>query len=654
MGHVERALELSQRGFSVFPVRAYQKSPPLIKGWPELSTTDEQTIRKWWAEWPEANIGLDVGKSGLVVLDVDTKGKNGPETLLRLELENGDLPETLQARTPSGGTHYFFATEELIDNSVERLGAGLDIRGRKGYVVAPGSKTADGEYEWTQNSLSPAQAPEWLISQARRKVQKTQEAAKISINEAQAEHMVRALTWLVQTAPPAIEGKGGDLTTYRVACECRDYGLNLDKTLFFMLELYNPRCVPPWSKKELYRKVKNAFDYAQSPPGAKIPDFEPLADATSLPQGRVKFEDVEKREWVLGHRYMRETVTVTIAPGGAGKSMLTYLEALAIATGRPLTGITPRVSGPVYIYNTEESRAEIVRRITAAAVYHEIPEEEIYKNVRIASGQDMQLMLAVEDPKVRLTNHVQLLEDAIKENNYVAVFIDPLISAHSVNENDNNAIQTVVHALARLAMRTKVAIGLVHHSRKGFVTGDMDAARGASALIAAARIASTVSGMTKAESQSLRLTESERLRHIRVDSAKGNYALPSMKAEWYRKASITLATGDSVGVLEVSDLSGRLAQIDKQIQAEQYQVSDEIEDELAKDSMTLNRVAAYLQEQAPAMYAGFSKTYVMDRIEEIFAYPGYSLGSGRRIEYVYEKRGNGSRWLEIQKEQTDD
>src|SRR5262245_58666258 len=37
------------------------------------ASTDEVTIRHWWAKWPHANIGIATGAvSGFVVLDVDT------------------------------------------------------------------------------------------------------------------------------------------------------------------------------------------------------------------------------------------------------------------------------------------------------------------------------------------------------------------------------------------------------------------------------------------------------------------------------------------------------------------------------------------------------------------------------------------------------
>lgn len=54
--------------------------------------TDEAIIRRWWNQWPEANIGVVTGReSGLIVLDIDPSrgeesidGYNIPDTAEQL------------------------------------------------------------------------------------------------------------------------------------------------------------------------------------------------------------------------------------------------------------------------------------------------------------------------------------------------------------------------------------------------------------------------------------------------------------------------------------------------------------------------------------------------------------------------------------------
>lgn len=159
--NVDAALDHARRGFHVFPIRPGAKSPPLVR-WKTEATTDPNKIHRLWADWPTANIGIATGPSGLLVVDVDIRdGKPGEESLDNIQLEWGDLPQTLTAVTASGGRHLYFWGSAKSRNS--EIGEALDVKSEGGYVVAPGSRLTDeGECRW-ENSTSPAEAPEWLI-----------------------------------------------------------------------------------------------------------------------------------------------------------------------------------------------------------------------------------------------------------------------------------------------------------------------------------------------------------------------------------------------------------------------------------------------------------------------------------------------------------
>jgi len=104
-GNLSLALSYAKRGWHVFPIRAGVTNKPRVK-WGTEATTDEKTITGWWKAWPEDNIGIATGPSGLTVVDVDQKhDKDGQATLDELELDYGELPHTLVAQTPSGGKH---------------------------------------------------------------------------------------------------------------------------------------------------------------------------------------------------------------------------------------------------------------------------------------------------------------------------------------------------------------------------------------------------------------------------------------------------------------------------------------------------------------------------------------------------------------------
>lgn len=169
------ALTCAERGWHVFPCAPGGK-PPAIPGqdWQDLATTDPGQIRSWWTERPY-NIGIDCGRSGLVVVDLDIPGhgrrapgeapdrNTGLDTLLRLCAEQGHpVPgPTFMVATPSGGLHLYFSPAGIpVGNSKERLGPLIDVRGTGGYVIAPGSYR-DGGYYTALNSDPLVPLPSW-------------------------------------------------------------------------------------------------------------------------------------------------------------------------------------------------------------------------------------------------------------------------------------------------------------------------------------------------------------------------------------------------------------------------------------------------------------------------------------------------------------
>lgn len=146
---LESALWYARHGWPVFPCRPDAKTPATAHGL-HNATTDEATIRAWWQRSPNANIGINCGASGLVVVDLDVKnGAKGLDTWATLHTELGIDDHTPTVATPTKGLHlYYAASGQQVRNSAGKLGQGVDVRAAGGYVVAPPSRTPDGEYGW--------------------------------------------------------------------------------------------------------------------------------------------------------------------------------------------------------------------------------------------------------------------------------------------------------------------------------------------------------------------------------------------------------------------------------------------------------------------------------------------------------------------------
>lgn len=120
----------------------------------------EDEVRKWWRQWPTANIGILTGAvSGILGIDVD--GQEGYASLKA----GGTLRATPVATTGKGEHIYCQYPGAGIGNKV-RFAPGLDLRGEAGYLVAPPSVHASGRvYAWrlSPENVPLAPAPDWLL-----------------------------------------------------------------------------------------------------------------------------------------------------------------------------------------------------------------------------------------------------------------------------------------------------------------------------------------------------------------------------------------------------------------------------------------------------------------------------------------------------------
>lgn len=126
--------------------------------------------------------------------------------------------------------------------------------------------------------------------------------------------------------------------------------------------------------------------------------------------------------------------------------------------------------------------------------------------------------------------------------------VDPFVSSHAVDENSNQAIDAVSKEWLRIAHEANCAVGLAHHLRKTqaaeFTAQD---ARGAGAMINAARSCLVLQRMSKEIADEFGIEQCDRKRYFSVYDDKNNKAPPALQAEWYEFVGIGLGNGDDTG-----------------------------------------------------------------------------------------------------------
>jgi hypothetical protein len=268
---------------------------------------------------------------------------------------------------------------------------------------------------------------------------------------------------------------------------------------------------------------------------------------------------IKPRPFVYDKHLIRGSVSVTAAPGGLGKSSLEIAEAVAMTAMRDLLEIKPaKQMKPLrcWYINFDDKREEIERRIIATCLHFGIKESDIGGRL-FYEGRETKLVIAEQNGKnVKIIKPVEkALIAALKAAQIDVLRLDPFVSTHHVEENNNPAIDLVVKTFGDIAEKVNCAINLVHHTRKtGGAEITAEDARGGSSLGAAGRSVRVLNRMTKDEAQKAGISEENHRLYFRVERDKTNFTPPS-KAVWRKLESVFLDNGteddegDNVGVV---------------------------------------------------------------------------------------------------------
>jgi hypothetical protein len=229
----------------------------------------QDQLEQWACQCPAGNIGIVLGRvSGLIGLDID-----GPdaEQLLQ-EISGGDLPPTLEFRTPSGGRRLLYRLPVGAVVRRRRFDRGTShviVLGEGSQTVMPPSRLPHGEYLWEieqrPGEIEPAICPSWLRTTSPRglpggRTNRTQLPPDLERRQK------RARAYL-ETIAGSIQGQNGSRWLRKAACKLvGKFQLPRDVALDLLRADFNPRCRPPWSEWELSHAVDYALTTHQETP----------------------------------------------------------------------------------------------------------------------------------------------------------------------------------------------------------------------------------------------------------------------------------------------------------------------------------------------------------------------------------------------------
>lgn len=431
---MEIALRCVNVGWYIFPLGVKSKLPDanLAPHGFKSASNDPEQIKAWWTARPDANIGIDLGRSNLTVFDFDH---------CKPPVELG-LQDKFQVST-SRGTHvYFTGTSEQGDMYFNGEHVG-EIKSDGGYVLSPFSVHPDGSVYTMTVTTDITALPEGLLDRLRpeRKSPPTLEGPKIPYGQ-------------------------HDTELTRIAGKLRQIGMEEESICDAITEVCEKRCEGYGSDyKDMTRKIAHSVcrypvvntDLALTQQPTVQAQTQQLPNKPDVSNWLGMFRSVDEMEdgpiVMVIEGVLQEGTCFIGANPGDGKTLVGLAFAKAISTGTPLFGLPeyPVKESRTVIYLIPESRDRAFRKRCEA---FRMPTDKMKFMARtISAGVSLEL----GDP---------YLLEAVRQTKAV-VFLDTA-SRFMKGTDENAAAQNrqLVNDVITLLAAGAVSVVLIHHATK--------------------------------------------------------------------------------------------------------------------------------------------------------------------------------------------
>lgn len=501
------ALEMQAKGLAVFPVtwtdekgncscgnvdcKHKGKHPlPGSAGFKD-ATLKADLIKKWWAKFPEANIGVYPGDN-FVVVDLDVKGGkvDGIANFIRfLGLNDFDFTEqTLTVKSPSGGYHLYYKTDTPYGDKLGLL-PGVDIRAAGGYVVGPGSIIGDKTYS-VENELDINPLHE-KISEVMGLVRARQENSSIPLFEWDTPGSIARARGFLRNRKPAVAGDTGNNHTYATIAGLKDLCISDELAIELLMEEggWNDRCDPPWSYDELSGIITNVYKYGKDRPGSKggsaIDDFDIDDGAQDInevlknsldPYAKWRLNDMsssmmtnseENYEFIAYGFVPAQGYTAVLSDRGVGKSTVLIDFCMRLTCDMDWHGVELDKGWSVRYIVGEDIEGVIMRHKAWCHKHGVQPDDDRWRAMRIP--------INMADPE-EVRNYAMYVQEMHKGKKILFVLDtwQRMTALSDGGQNDDVAMQKALHNVEGLARSFKGPCLIAFHppkNNKGTIMG---------------------------------------------------------------------------------------------------------------------------------------------------------------------------------------
>ncbi len=212
-------------------------------------------------------------------------------------------------------------------------------------------------------------------------------------------------------------------------------------------------------------EVLEGLDEAAKALEGRFPPIEELISSED------EFNTANLTPLCIVENYLWEDVGILFAPGGTGKTTLILYEAICIALGKPLWGLTIESPGKTLVITAEDPREILLARIRLICQSMYLSNEEIslVRESVIILDVSSKFVKLIEDSHIKgimLSADTKLICTAYEDANIRMVIIDPAISFGVSESKVNDNEQGLIMAGRMIVKRLRACVRYIHHTGK--------------------------------------------------------------------------------------------------------------------------------------------------------------------------------------------
>lgn len=262
--HLTHALSLSKRGWLVFPIDEYGNSK--ITGGQFKASKDEEKVKKYWDEFPEANIGILTGSnSGIWAIEINyAPNIDGISTLKNLYSDMAIRENDLIIESPSSTSYLIFQWDNTQPvKTILNFMEGISIQGNYGSLIAPPSCIISANnkdnFLWKNEQNSPQIPPTWAQN-LYIKSNKENNLTFKRYNKSDLHDMIN-------------QGHKTPNSLFKFCCQLRGNGIDYDLALGF-IKTVAEKCNPPINQEIAESKVNFIYQKYINDPIEQLEQFK--------------------------------------------------------------------------------------------------------------------------------------------------------------------------------------------------------------------------------------------------------------------------------------------------------------------------------------------------------------------------------------------